>query len=274
MLLASQKRANPIRVSIVDADFMASGLISNRLKRRFDVIGCATSKSDLLRIVRTTTPDVALVGCDLEEGYHSGLLALPEIQSKYPEIRLVLLIHRSDRELVVQAFRAGAMGVFDRSASSFDDLCKCIICVHRGQIWANTQQLKFALEEVSHATRIPGSPRTQASRGVQVASRSKDTPLSPRVLGPGGLNRLTKREEDLVRLVADGLGNREVARRLNLSEHTIKNYMFRIFDKLGISNRVELVLYALNSSRRPLLSIASKELQAGSVEPNRLSDAG
>jgi hypothetical protein len=53
-----------------------------------------------------------------------------------------------------------------------------------------------------------------------------------------------------VRLVADGLGNREIARKLNLSEHTIKNYMFRVFDKLGISNRVELVLYALNSSRR------------------------
>jgi two-component system, NarL family, nitrate/nitrite response regulator NarL len=139
MRSASQKRANPVRVSIVDADFMASGLISNRLKKRFDVVGYATSKSDLFRIIRATTPEVALVGCDLEEGLLSGLLALPEIQSKYPQIRLVLLIHRSDRELVVQAFRAGAMGVFDRSASNFDDLCKCIICVHKGQIWANTQ---------------------------------------------------------------------------------------------------------------------------------------
>jgi DNA-binding NarL/FixJ family response regulator len=114
----------------------------------------------------------------------------------------------------------------------------------------------------------------QASRGAHVVSSSKGTPLSPQVFGPGGINILTKREEDLVRLVADGLGNREVARRLNLSEHTIKNYMFRIFDKLGISNRVELVLYALNNSKRPLLSIASKELQPGSIEPNRLSDAG
>ena len=51
------------------------------------------------------------------------------------------------------------------------------------------------------------------------------------------------REEDLVRLVADGLSNRDIARKLNLSEHTVKNYIFRIFEKLGVSNRVELVLY-------------------------------
>jgi DNA-binding NarL/FixJ family response regulator len=273
MLSASQKRADPIRVSIADADRMASGPISNRLRRRFDVIGYVTSKSDLFRIIKTNTPEVVLVGCDLEEGHLSGLLALPEIQSKYPEIRLVLLIHRSDRELVVQAFRAGAMGVFDRSASNFEDLCKCIICIQKGQIWANTQQIKFALEEVSQATRVSGSVPTQAPRVAPVVSNSKVTPSS-RVCGPGGRNLLTKREEDLVRLVADGLGNREVARRLNLSEHTIKNYMFRIFDKLGISNRVELVLYALNNPKRSLLSISSKESQTGSAEPNRLSDTG
>jgi DNA-binding NarL/FixJ family response regulator len=57
---------------------------------------------------------------------------------------------------------------------------------------------------------------------------------------------LTPREEQVVALVAEGLSNRETARELNLSEHTIKKYLFRIFDKLGISSRVELVLYAMN----------------------------
>jgi DNA-binding NarL/FixJ family response regulator len=67
------------------------------------------------------------------------------------------------------------------------------------------------------------------------------------VLNSNGDHLLTGREEQVVALVSDGLSNREVARELNLSEHTIKKYLFRIFDKLGISTRVELVLYALNN---------------------------
>ncbi|MGD0964566.1 MAG: response regulator transcription factor [Candidatus Acidiferrales bacterium] len=233
-MLPSRQRSNPIRVGVADANLMACNLISSRLKNRFDVLGHATSGSDLLRMMHTATPQVVLIGCHLGDGNLSGLFVLPEIQSQHPEIRVVLLIDRSEREVVVQAFRTGAMGVFDRSEFHFDHLCKCIVCVHHGQIWANTQQLKFVLEAVAH------SP-------------------SPRVVDADGVSLLTKREEDLVRLVADGLGNREIARKLSLSEHTVKNYMFRIFDKLGISNRVELVLYALNNPKRPLLSNAGKE---------------
>ncbi len=67
-----------------------------------------------------------------------------------------------------------------------------------------------------------------------------------------GVTLLTPREEQVVALVADGLSNREVARELGLSEHTVKKYMFHIFDKLGISSRVELVLYAVRPTwRRP-----------------------
>ena len=61
----------------------------------------------------------------------------------------------------------------------------------------------------------------------------------------------------MVRLVADGLSNRDIAGKLNLSEHTVKNYIFRIFEKLGVSNRVELVLYALSNSRRAEISVSS-----------------
>src|SRR5580700_7192051 len=67
-----------------------------------------------------------------------------------------------------------------------------------------------------------------------------------RVLNSNGRQLLTPREEQVVALVAEGMSNRDIARELNLSEHTIKKYMFRIFDKLGISSRVELVLYAVN----------------------------
>ena len=66
------------------------------------------------------------------------------------------------------------------------------------------------------------------------------------MVNSGGIRVLTPREEQVVALVADGLSNREVAQELRLSQHTIKKYLFRIFDKLGILSRVELVLYALS----------------------------
>jgi len=70
-----------------------------------------------------------------------------------------------------------------------------------------------------------------------------------RVVNADGMRLLTKREEEVMRLVAEGLQNREIAEELKLSEHTIKNYLFHIFDKLGVSSRVELVLYAVSSAK-------------------------
>jgi DNA-binding CsgD family transcriptional regulator len=70
------------------------------------------------------------------------------------------------------------------------------------------------------------------------------------MVSPGGQPLLTKREDDVVNLVFDGLPNRETAQRLGLTEHTVSNYLFRIYEKLGISTRVELVLYALRQKQQ------------------------
>jgi len=88
-------------------------------------------------------------------------------------------------------------------------------------VWANSEQLQYLVETV---TQVP----------------------SLRMVNARGIKLLTPREEQVVALVADGLSNREVARELGLSEHTVKKYLFHIFDKLGISSRVELVLYAVS----------------------------
>ena len=70
---------------------------------------------------------------------------------------------------------------------------------------------------------------------------------------------MTVREAAVVRLAIEGLSNREIAKQLSLSEHTVKNYMFRVFDKLGVSNRVELVLYCLNQEESARVELAVKE---------------
>src|SRR3989454_9223774 len=146
---------------------------------------------------------------------------LRRLHLAHPEVAKILLLGSYDRDLVANAFRSGAKGLFAFSEYPFRLLCKCIQSVHHGQVWANSEQLQYLIEVV---TQVP----------------------SLRMVNALGVKLLTPREEQVVALVADGLSNREVAHELCLSEHTIKKYLFRIFDKLGISSRVELVLYAVS----------------------------
>lgn len=106
-----------------------------------------------------------------------------------------------------EAFRAGASGIFSRDQSS-DLFCKCIHAVHRGQVWANSRESRFIIDALGP---------TQPMKATL-----------PRATG-----LLTKREEGVVHLVAEGLTNRDISQQLNLSEHTVRNYLFRIFNKVG-----------------------------------------
>jgi DNA-binding CsgD family transcriptional regulator len=97
-----------------------------------------------------------------------------------------------------------------------------------------------------------------------------------RVLDAGGDPLLSKREQDVVRCVAEGLSNREIANRLRLTEHTVKNYLFRIFDKLGVSSRVEVVLYAFRF-RKDLIDASTRysdDTATGSGRPAKPSRPG
>jgi len=147
---------------------------------------------------------------------------LHELRAAEPKIPAVMLLDSTDRDLVIDAFRGGARGVFCRDYS-FDALPKCIRQVYEGHAFVSPLELDFLLDLV-----ISTSPLTvQPSRGMA---------------------RLTVRERDVVHLVADGMRNQEIANKLALSEHTIRNYLLRIYDKLGISSRVELVLYAVSGT--------------------------
>jgi DNA-binding NarL/FixJ family response regulator len=201
---------------------MSCQLLASSLQRNnsFRVIGVAVSTSEVVQALKREEAQVAVISANLQEGPLSGFKLLRELRSSQPRTRVILLLDSSTRDLVVDAFRGGARGVFCRS-QSFKMLCKCIHCVQQGQIWANTSELQFLLEALG-----------------QIA------PLH--IVNAKGKSLLSKREEQVVSCVAEGLTNREIAKQLGLSEHTVKNYLFRIFDKLGISGRVELVLYALS----------------------------
>ena len=236
--------AQPGKISILiaSADALNTQLMAGGLNRQqcLNVVSIVTTAQGVLNAVKSIPVDVALIRASLADGPLSGFGALRQMRELNPEVKSVVLLDNPEPHLVVDAFRAGAKGVFCPSQSDFKALCQCVERVHKGQTWANSSQLAAVMEAF--------------------------TQLAPlRAVNTVGLKLLTKREEDVVRLLAEGMQNREIAHELNLSEHTIKNYLFHIFDKLGVSSRVELVLYAVSCAKR--LQIVGDQSYEPEVSP-------
>ena len=146
--------------------------------------------------------------------------------------------------------------MFCRASQQFRALCRCISVVHQGQFWASTEQIGYLIEALRLAP-------------------------SRRVINVKGEGLLTPREDQVVSLVAEGIGNREIAQQLGVKENTVKKSLLRIYDKIGISNRVELVLYALtnrsmqtDASNPAKVFLGSERLVSRPVEASRMKLLG
>jgi DNA-binding NarL/FixJ family response regulator len=218
-----EKDQSSASIVIADDRRMNAQLLKNELMRsryRFAVVASVTSQAELFESLTKHSVDVALINEDLEEGPSAGFRVLPRLREAYPKTRVVLLLKSATRDLVVDAFRGGVKGVFCRSDHP-EALSKCVSAVQGGQIWANSMQIQFVVEALIKAKPL----RITDIRGQKFL--------------------LTKREDEVANLVAEGLANVMIADKLDLTEHTVSNYLFRIYEKLGISSRVELVLYVL-----------------------------
>ena len=189
-------------------------------RKQFNVVGSALTGKDLLKQVAQHQPNVALISENLEDEPRAGLQALRELHVNRSSTGAIVLLDCSEPEHVIEAFSHGARGVFCRS-EGFEALCKCIRRVHGGQVWADSSQLQWVVQALGE--REPA-----------------------RIVSATGTPLLTRREEQIVRMVAEGLPNSEIRTTLGLSAHTVKNHLFHIYEKLGVSSRVELVLYALS----------------------------
>jgi DNA-binding NarL/FixJ family response regulator len=210
-----------VRVFVFEATQMSCELLSNALENSrygLKVVGWGVSLrgKEECQLVES---DVTVISSTLEDGPHSGFTLLRSLAKTNRSTRFVLLLDKGERDLVVEAFRCGAAGVCERN-QPYEMLCKCVHSVSRGQVWANSQQRKFLIEALASG----------------MAGRVTD--VREQLL-------LTRREDKICSLVAEGLKNREIAQLLNLSENTVKNHLFRIFERLGISSRTELILYVL-----------------------------
>lgn len=214
-----------IRVFAADNTSMNTQLLVETLSRdsQFAMATPSTATtSDIMSALKREHSQIALISARQGTDSRGGFVLSREIRSSSPTTRVIMLLDSSERTPVIEAFRSGARGVFCRT-ESLKLLAKSIRCVHEGQIWASSSELQFLLEAMAE-------------------------PVPMAFLSANGDALLSARELDVVRCVAEGLSNREIAHRLSLREHTVKNYLFRIFDKLGVSSRVEVVLYALGNS--------------------------
>ena len=227
-----------VRVLVADSNQTQSQLLSSALRRQpgLRVTSCRGELSETLRALGEIPADIVLLGDGPTE--HEDLIqTLRTLRANHADVGLVLLLDTYDRNLVVNALRAGARGLFCRAHQPFRALCRCISVVHQGQYWANTEQMGFVIDALS-------------------------SPLSVRVVNAKGKGLLTPREEQVVNLVAEGIGNREIAQQLGIRENTVKKSLLRIYDKLGVSNRVELVLYALSHRGSERASAVVPEAEA------------
>ena len=217
--LHSQKR---IHVLICESSRIHCDLLAQALKRdhRLLIIGSALSSHEFLGIADQQVPHTVIISANLDNDPKGGLATLRSFHQDHPRIPAVILLDCPKRELVLDAFRAGAQGIFSNNGS-LEMLCKCVRAVHDGQIWASGSEIKFALEALSSAPTV-------------------------RAVNADGLNLLSHRELQVVHYLAEGLSNGEIGTRLGLSRHTIKNYLLKIYDKLGVSNRVELLFLTLS----------------------------
>jgi DNA-binding NarL/FixJ family response regulator len=206
-----------VRAFIVDRDSMSSHLLADALVRNRKCDASAIPSVDLLPALSHSHVDLVVIGADLSAGPGSGFDLADSVCRAYPEIVIVLLLNETSHESIVNAFRSGARGVFSRQQSMAEFL-DCIEHVKKGFIWAGREETNVLLNAFKS---IP----------------------APSVLTSSTVPSLTKREFEVVQCAARGLTNKAIANELSLSEHTVKNYLFRAFEKLGVSSRVELLFY-------------------------------
>jgi len=205
----------PLRVIVVDSSEMHSQLLADGMERIGQLRAfSASTPADVLEAAAQAQIDVAVISSRLDEP-GQGFEVLRNLRSLHPDFPAVMLLESSKRDNVVQAFRAGARGVLGRHASLVA-LCKCIRCVYEGQVWASSEEMRFVLDVLANSPDISAVDHK-------------------------GMDLLSERELEVVRLLAEGLTNREIGERLGLSPHTVKNYLFRVFDKVGVSSRMELL---------------------------------
>ena len=180
------------------------------------IIGEASNGVECTKMLHKLKPDILLL--DLRMPEKDGLGVLEEVNFDTLPTRVIVLTAAEDDRDVVRAMRLGARGVVLKQSAS-DLLLKSIRKVYDGEIWLDNRMTAEVID---------------AFKKSSESGQRREKPL------------LSDREKEIVQLVAQGFRNREIGEKLFISEQTVKNHLHNIFDKLGVSDRLELALYAIH----------------------------
>lgn len=190
-----------------------------------EVIQVAENGKDALEKIEINQPDVVLM--DIRMPIMNGVDCTAAIKEKYPHIKVLILTTFDDDEYIIEGLRNGAEGYILKDLTS-EKLISVIKDVYDGN---SIIQPEIAAKIISHITGYQ-----QSSKLKKVIKIKEDN-----------VDHLTERESDVLKLVAKGFNNREIAEALFISEGTVKNYISSIYDKIGVKERSKLILYAIEN---------------------------
>jgi DNA-binding NarL/FixJ family response regulator len=207
-----------IRVLLADDHAIFRDGLRKLLENEDDIsiVGEASNGTQAIQMLAKLKPDILLL--DLRMPDKDGLAVLEEVNFDSLATRVIVLTATEDDREVVRAIRMGARGIVLKDSAT-DLLLKSIRTVHAGEIWLDKKKTSDVIE---------------AFKKSAEAGPRREKPL------------LSDREKEIVGLVAQGFRNREIGEKLFISEQTVKNHLHNIFDKLGVSDRLELALYAIH----------------------------
>src|SRR6202166_4996071 len=193
------------------------------LEDDFEVVGEAGDGREVIEKVQALDPDVLLL--DLRMPNLDGLSALQALQQTNKRTRVIVLTASEDKNEFVQAMKLGCSGIVLKQTAP-DLIVKSIRKVNSGEIWLDSHTTAAVMRQFQTGQ--------EASGNSQGARKGR------------GRSPLSAREREIVALVAQGYKNKEMAEKMFISEQTVKNHLHNIFDKLGVSDRLNLSVYAIH----------------------------
>jgi two-component system nitrate/nitrite response regulator NarL len=197
------------------------------LEEDFEVVAQAQDGREVLDVLQQYEPDILLL--DLKMPGLDGLGTLQRLQAARNRTRVIVLTASDDKNEFVQAMKLGTSGIVLKQTAT-DLLIKSIRKVHAGEIWLDSHTTAAVIRQFVSSDDVAPPP--------PVAAAPRERERSP----------LSQREREIVALVAQGFKNKEMAEKMFISEQTVKNHLHNIFDKLGVSDRLELALYAIHNN--------------------------